>query len=113
MLSGELRETEVFCTACERWIKLSPRTKYELKRWNTHLVRVHGRSIDDQGSERPSERVQEAERRLRLVNDAQARDVNAKHVTCAQCKAGIMLDEKIPYHLDNWLLHKKTCSVAK
>ena len=42
-LTGEVRLNEVFCKACEKWIKLSPRTPYSLVNWKKHAARVHGR----------------------------------------------------------------------
>ena len=108
-LVGEMRETEVFCTKCEKWIKLSSRTKYELKKWNAHITREHGRSVEDHAGDIPSDRVREAERKLQLVNDSQVKDFTAKRVTCLRCQENIPLHSSIPYQLDNWQSHKQKC----
>lgn len=108
--AGELRENEVFCSECKKWVKLSSRTKYEIKKWNTHIIRNHGRSIEDHANEMPSDRVREAERKLQLVNDPLVEDFTTKRVTCLKCQADIILHSSIPYQLDNWYTHKQTCS---
>lgn len=42
-LTGEVRESEVFCEPCQKWVKLGTTTKYSLGRWLRHSERVHGR----------------------------------------------------------------------
>ena len=73
-LTTEVRENEVFCKPCDKWIKLASKTKYALANWQTHTKSKHGRTV----GEGPSLRVQEAERKLQLVNDAQAKDIVAR-----------------------------------
>lgn len=42
-LVAEVRESEVFCEPCKKWVRLSVRTKYSLVNWRRHAERVHGR----------------------------------------------------------------------
>ena len=63
-------------------------------------------------SEVPSSRVREAERKLQLVNDAQAKEFSTSRVICKVCEASVALSEKIPYDLRNWQDHKLTCVVS-
>ncbi|KAI5118760.1 hypothetical protein M0805_004846 [Coniferiporia weirii] len=108
-LTGEVRSHEVFCSACDKWVKLSGKTQYQLVSWTKHTGRMHGRAAARAGDGAPSSRVREAERKLRLVNDAQAREFGAGRVTCAVCAAEVALSETIPYQLENWLEHKRGC----
>ena len=110
--TGEVREDSVFCTKCSKWIRLETRSQYSLRPWFLHTERVHGRQYSypgGKGSSSPSSRVQEAERKLQLVNDAQATEFTATMVTCRLCSTEVQLNETIPYQLDNWLAHKSSC----
>jgi DNA-binding HxlR family transcriptional regulator len=42
-LVAEVRESEVFCEPCKKWVRLSATTKYSLVNWKKHTERVHGR----------------------------------------------------------------------
>lgn len=42
-LVGEVREHEVFCRPCGKWVRLSQSTKYLLHNWVKHAERVHGK----------------------------------------------------------------------
>ena len=112
-LSGEVRPDSVNCTVCAKWVKLSTRSAYQLKNWVVHTERVHGRTeaglLGGHKGTAPSNRVREAERKLKLVNDGQARDFTASRVTCKACSADVKLSEIVPYQLDNWLAHKSSC----
>ena len=57
----------------------------------------------------PSLRVQEAERKLQLVNDPQAGEFDARSVMCRICQQTIRLSEKIPFDLEIWVTHKASC----
>ena len=90
----------------------SRRTRKYMSSWFLHTERVHGRQYSYPGgksSSSPSSRVQEAERKLQLVNDAQATEFTATMVTCRLCSTEVQLNETIPYQLDNWLAHKSSC----
>ncbi|KAL5536664.1 hypothetical protein ACEPAF_487 [Sanghuangporus sanghuang] len=112
-LSGEVRPDSIFCSACAKWVKLSTRTAYQLKNWMIHTERMHGRtegiSVAGFNVLAPSNRIREAERKLKLVNDAQARDFTISRVTCKVCSSDVTLSEIVPYQLDNWLAHKAAC----
>ncbi|KAH8104304.1 hypothetical protein DFH11DRAFT_1734026 [Phellopilus nigrolimitatus] len=113
-LAGEVRADAVFCAACGKWIRLSGKTRFQLVNWARHAARVHGRRAggDGGGSEAPSGRVREAERKLQLVNDAQAREFAANRVACAACGAEVRLSETAAYQLDRWLEHKAACTLV-
>lgn len=56
---------------------------------------------------RPSSRVAAAERKLRLVNDPQAKTFDSGYVECSQCNQKIILEED--YNLTKWDEHKAEC----
>ncbi|KAL5492677.1 hypothetical protein ACEPAI_4124 [Sanghuangporus weigelae] len=114
-LSGEVRSDSIFCSACAKWVKLSTRTAYQLKNWVIHTERMHGRTEGMAGFKvmAPSNRIREAERKLKLVNDAQARDFTASRVTCKVCSSDVTLNPVVPYQLENWLAHKAACPSSK
>lgn len=64
---------------------------------------------DDLYSDAPSSRVQEAERKLQLVNDAQAKEFTVNRVICKVCDSSVALSGNIPYDLRNWKDHKISC----
>lgn len=104
-LTTEVREDEVFCGPCNKWIRLAPKIKYSLSNWQIHTKKKHGRVVEG-----PSLRVQEAERKLQLVNDAQAKEFTANSVVCGNCDASVRLSDKVPYDVMSWLAHKAVCS---
>lgn len=104
-LTTEVREHEVFCAQCNKWIRLSSKSKYALSNWHTHTKSKHGKS-----SEGPSSRVQEAERKLQLVNDAQVKEFTANSVVCGNCSVSVRLSGKGAYDVTSWLAHKAVCS---
>jgi hypothetical protein len=57
---------------------------------------------------RPSNRVASAERKLKLVNDAQAKTFTSRSVECSICGVGVALEGD--YVLNNWDSHKAKCS---
>ena len=58
----------------------------------------------------PSSRVTAAERKLRLVNDKDARPgFTENSVQCARCDANVALEGDGDYNLTNWELHKSRC----
>jgi hypothetical protein len=89
----------VLCKKCQRWIKLAAKQRYALGNWNAHQQRCCG-SI-------PSIRVASAERKLKIVNDSQARTFTSQSIECAKCGVGVALDGE--YSLTNWDHHKKHC----
>lgn len=60
----------------------------------------------------PSKRVQEAERKLQLVNDSQVEEMSATKVTCKLCHSVVQLSEEEPFDLTNWTEHKQHCSAV-
>ena len=108
-LTGEVVSDSAYCQSCEKWVKLSSRIPFQLKNWVKHVERMHGRSEIVDGGGSPSSRVQEAERKLQLVNDANASDFSPSRVTCKACGANVALNDNVPYQLDNWLAHKAAC----
>lgn len=114
-LTGEVRETELFCAKCEKWIKLSPKIKYQMVNWRQHVLRVHWQEREQPGAPDgegavPSNRVKEAERKIALVNDIQAKDFGPRRVACGVCGKDIVLEGTANYELGSWLEHKRICS---
>lgn len=60
-------------------------------------------------SYRPSSRVAAAERKLRLVNDPQAKSFRAHDVECAVCGVRVDLKGDGHYNLTSWEEHKERC----
>ena len=58
---------------------------------------------------RPSSRVATAERKLRLVNDAQAKTFDTRCVECSQCDRKIVLEGDGDYNITKWDEHKAEC----
>ena len=58
---------------------------------------------------RPSSRVAAAERKLRLVNDAQAKTFDIRCVECSQCDRKIVLEGDGDYNIAKWDEHKAEC----
>ena len=117
-LSGEVRETEIYCIVCAKWIKLSNEVKYKLLNWQQHVLRMHSHEgVDKEGAAGdgdgvPSSRVKEAERKITLVNDAQAKEFGPHRVTCKVCERDVMLEGTGKYELTNWMEHKRICSAC-
>jgi hypothetical protein len=61
---------------------------------------------------RPSSRIAAFERKLRIVNDSQAKAFTACSVQCATCGTDILLDgEEDDYNLTKWNEHKVHCAM--
>jgi hypothetical protein len=58
---------------------------------------------------RPSSRVEAAERKLKLVNDAKAKTFTANSVECISCGAMVTLEGEGEYNLMKWEEHKSGC----
>ncbi|KAF9006100.1 hypothetical protein BDQ17DRAFT_1352741 [Cyathus striatus] len=92
----------VKCRKCQKWIRLfAGTTKYSLQNWNKHQLSCSG-SI-------PSDRVASAERKLRIVNDAQAKSFDSDSVDCNSCGEHVILKGEGEYNLTKWEEHKLQC----
>lgn len=61
---------------------------------------------------RPSGRVAAAERKLRIVNDSQAKSFDPKNVECALCEVNVNLQGEGDYNLTSWEAHKRLWFVS-
>jgi hypothetical protein len=100
----EVEPTKVLCKKCQKWIKLSGKQHFALAGWNSHQQRCSGAL--------PSSRIATAERKLRIVNDSQAKAFTVRSVECAACGSDIQLDGGSDYDLTKWEAHKAHCSSA-
>jgi len=96
-----VKEWEVQCRACQKWIKLGTQRKYDTTPWNLHCGRCSG--------ELPSGRVATMNRRMQLVNDSQVKSFTAEAVVCDVCKLPVVLQGDGDYNLVKWHDHKLTC----
>ncbi|KAJ7576997.1 hypothetical protein C8J56DRAFT_972084 [Mycena floridula] len=92
---------QVFCKRCQKWIRLSSKTRFALTNWNRHQ-----QSCSDAV---PSSRVTFAERQIRILNDKQAKVFTETNVKCAFCDLDVALDGTGQFDLTNWELHKAQC----
>lgn len=60
---------------------------------------------------RPSSRVATAERKLKLVNDSQAKSYGVHNVVCDLCDTDVPLEGDGDYNLTSWESHKLQCSL--
>jgi len=115
-----VKEWEVQCRACQKWIKLGNQRKYDTAPWNLHCGRCSGELCVQSSaysvypwqltsSRRPSGRVATANRRLQLVNDSQVKSFTAEAVVCDVCKFPVVLQGDGDYNLVKWHDHKLTC----
>ncbi|KAJ7782001.1 hypothetical protein DFH07DRAFT_393142 [Mycena maculata] len=93
---------QVFCRKCQKWIRLSSRTAYALGNWNAHQAKCADVVI--------SSRVAMAQRKIRLVNDPQAKTFGPRTVECRICATSVALTGESDYTLTDWELHKKRCT---
>ncbi|KAF8892229.1 hypothetical protein BD779DRAFT_100651 [Infundibulicybe gibba] len=93
---------KVQCRKCSKWIKLSATSAYCLASWRRHQPRCFG--------EIQSSRVSTAERKLQIVNDAQAASFGLRHVECGICGVVISLVGEGDYNLASWEGHKSQCA---
>ncbi|KZT21590.1 hypothetical protein NEOLEDRAFT_1164557 [Neolentinus lepideus HHB14362 ss-1] len=99
----EARPHEVLCKVCHRWIKLASSRVYVLGNWNRHKESCTGKT-------QPSDRVAMAERKLKVVNDTQAKSFTPRAVECASCGETIRVGKGLPdYDLTKWNEHKTQC----
>lgn len=113
----EIKPHEVFCRACQKWIKLSPHQPYVLTNWQSHQQHCTGstyvpRSLRPSASKEtfsPQGRVATTERKIALLNDPQVKAVTTRSVCCACCKDTVMLGGEVDYDHTKWNEHKKTC----
>ncbi|KAJ7043723.1 hypothetical protein C8F04DRAFT_728086 [Mycena alexandri] len=94
---------QVLCKKCKKWIRLSTRTKYSLPNWINHQAKCADAVV--------SSRVAMAQRKISLVNDAQAKDPGPRNVECRKCGANVALEGEWDYTLTSWELHKQTCTI--
>jgi len=94
---------EALCRKCQKWIKLSAKQSYSLGNWNRHQQKCSNAV--------PSTRVATAQRKLKLLNDPQAKSSTPTSVKCALCSDTITLDGE--YILTKWDEHKLSCSDGK
>ncbi|KAJ6498316.1 hypothetical protein DFH09DRAFT_1204132 [Mycena vulgaris] len=92
---------QVLCRKCQKWIRLSTRTAYSLANWKAHQAKCADVVI--------SSRVAMAQRKIRLVNDSQAKTSGPRHVECRICGTNVALAGEWDYTLTSWELHKQTC----
>ncbi|KAJ7180764.1 hypothetical protein C8R46DRAFT_593039 [Mycena filopes] len=96
-----VEEDRVLCKKCNKWIRLSNRTKYSLVNWTNHQAKCADVVV--------SSRVAMAQRKISLVNDAQAKTSGPRNVECRECGANVALEGEWDYTLTSWELHKQTC----
>ncbi|KAJ7623144.1 hypothetical protein FB45DRAFT_924730 [Roridomyces roridus] len=109
MLDGDPRAEkvepdQVLCRKCQKWIRLSTKTSYALSNWNTHQMSCADAVM--------SSRVAMAQRKIKLVNDPQAKTFSARNVECRNCGESIALTGDYDYTLTDWDAHKETCTSA-
>ncbi|OJT06711.1 hypothetical protein TRAPUB_2419 [Trametes pubescens] len=97
---SELKSDSAFCKDCQKWVRLSPNTKYSLYHWRLHTQKCT--------STVPSSRVATAQRKLKIVNDANVKAFTARSVECKLCDATIELEGSSDYDLTKWEEHKLT-----
>jgi len=97
----EIKEHEVQCKQCQRWVRLGMARKYMLLRWEQHKQTCTGIL--------PSTRVATVNRKLQLVNDSQAKSFTSRSVECASCDAAVILEGEGDYDLTKWHEHKSNC----
>ncbi|KAI0372617.1 hypothetical protein BV20DRAFT_963647 [Pilatotrama ljubarskyi] len=97
---GEVKPEAVFCKDCQKWVKLSPTTRYSLYHWRVHNQRC--------SSGVPSSRVATAQRKLKLVNDSNVKAFTPRSVECRLCSATVELEGSSEYDLTKWDEHKST-----
>lgn len=96
-----VKEWEVQCRACQKWIKLGTQRKYDITPWNQHCGRCPG--------ELSSGRVATLNRKMQLTNDSQVKSFIAEAVVCNVCNLPILLQGEGEYNLVKWQEHKSTC----
>ncbi|KAJ7759188.1 hypothetical protein B0H16DRAFT_631618 [Mycena metata] len=94
----------VLCKKCKAWIRLSNRTKYSLYNWTNHQAKCADAVV--------SSRVAMAQRKISLVNDAQAKNPGPRSVECRNCGTNVALEGEWDYTLTSWELHKQTCTIS-
>jgi len=96
-----VKEWEVQCRACQKWIRLGNQRKYDLTLWNLHCGRCSG--------ELPSGRVATLNRKMQLVSDSQVKSFTTEAVVCDVCCLPVVLQGDGDYNLVKWHDHKLTC----
>ena len=115
-----VKEWEVQCRACQKWIKLGNQRKYDLTPWNLHCGRCSGElSVRSSAhnvyllyltpSRRPSGRVATLNRKQQLVDDSQVKTFTADAVVCDVCNLPVVLQGDGDYNLAKWHDHKLAC----
>ncbi|EIN09497.1 hypothetical protein PUNSTDRAFT_143044 [Punctularia strigosozonata HHB-11173 SS5] len=97
----DIGPNEVTCRRCSKTIKLGGRTNYQLRAWDKHQAKCSGAV--------PSSRVATAERKLKLVNDSQAKHFTTCSVDCNVCGDRVTLEGEGDYKLTKWEEHKGSC----
>ncbi|KAJ7255490.1 hypothetical protein B0H12DRAFT_534922 [Mycena haematopus] len=95
---------QVLCRKCQKWIRLSGRTKYALGNWTTHQSSCADAVV--------SSRVAMAQRKIHLVNDPQAKTSGPRNVECRICGTNVPLAGEWDYTLTSWETHKQTCTIV-
>ena len=115
-----VKEWEVQCRACQKWIKLGNKRKYDIKPWNLHCGRCSGELCVLSGAYnahkwqltfyyRPSGRVATMNRKMQLVNDPQVKSFSTEAVVCDICGLPVVLQGDGDYSLVKWHEHKLSC----
>ncbi|KAL0953870.1 hypothetical protein HGRIS_005044 [Hohenbuehelia grisea] len=94
----DVRSDEALCKKCQKWIRLSKKTRYALGNWNAHQLRCSDIV--------PSHRVAAAQSKLQIVNDSQAKSFTPRSVECKLCGHTVKLAGEGDYNLTSWLEHK-------
>ncbi|TFK48557.1 hypothetical protein OE88DRAFT_1761684, partial [Heliocybe sulcata] len=103
----DARPNEVLCKSCRKWIKLASTRVYVLGNWNRHKESCTG-------LRQPSDRVAMAERKLKVVNDPQAKAFTPRGVECATCGETVRVGKGLPdYDLTKWNEHKASCAYTE
>ncbi|KAI0664265.1 hypothetical protein C8Q70DRAFT_946545 [Cubamyces menziesii] len=97
---SELKPDAAYCKDCQKWVKLSPNTRYSLYHWRVHTQKC--------GSGVPSSRVATAQRKLKLVNDPHVKAFTPRSVDCKLCDTTVELERTAEYDLTKWEDHKLT-----
>ncbi|KAG6918974.1 hypothetical protein DXG01_010213 [Tephrocybe rancida] len=102
---SSLKPHEVLCRNCGTWVRLSNSIPYKFSNWKAHAL-----TCQTSTKHQPSDRVAAATRKLRLVNDGQAKSYTEHEVTCAYCDSNISEGERKGDHsLLAWEEHKAVC----
>jgi len=99
-----VKEWEIQCRACQKWIKLGKQRKWDLTPWSQHCGRCTG--------ELPTNPAAVLNRKAQLTNDPQVKNFTTDAVVCDVCNFPVVLQGDGDYNLAAWEDHKLTCAPA-